>query len=167
MTKQWTPSGENTHTLSIDGTPCATVERLHTKDIQAIVTIGDTRYTIAQPGFWKRHIEITDHTGMLIARAEYEKWYAHAMTLRYQNTTYKLVIRNNPLAEWALLGADSTTLLAYALQTKSGKPSLSITTLLPENDLLLDCLLWYLFAPIAMENDTDSSTLLLILAAAS
>ena len=167
MTKQWTPSNENTHTLSIDGKICATVERLHTNDLKANVTIGESHYTITQPGFWKRHIEIADHTGMLIARAEYEKWFANAMTLHYQGATYKLVIRNNPLAEWALLDTDNTTLLAYTLDTNCGKLSFSITTALPENDLLLDCLVWYLFAPIALENDIDSSTLLLIIAAAS
>ncbi len=167
MTKQWTPSNENTYTLIIDGNICATVERLQTNDLKANVTIGESHYTIAQPGFWKRHTEIADHTGRIIARAEYEKWYANAMTLRYADHTYKLVIRNNPLAEWALLDTDNTTLLAYTLDTNCGKPSFSITTLLPENDLLLDCLLWYLFAPIALENDTDSSTLLLMIAAAS
>ncbi|MFN8362064.1 MAG: hypothetical protein U0264_19320 [Candidatus Kapaibacterium sp.] len=167
MTKQWTPTGENTHTLSIDGAPCATVERLHTTDLKAHVTIGDARYTIAQPGFWKRHIEITDHTGTLIARAEYERWFANAMTLHYQGIAYKLVIRNNPLAEWALLDANSTTLLAYTLHTGNGTPSVHITTALPTHDLLLDCLLWYLFAPIAQENCSDTAMLVMMIAAVS
>ena len=39
MTKQWTPSNENTHTLIIDGAICATVERLHTNDLKANVTL--------------------------------------------------------------------------------------------------------------------------------
>lgn len=130
----------------------------------ANIEIADEKYTIKKIGKWKKYIGIYEQNGIQIAEIIYEKWYANHYIFNYKGSRYKLVVRNNPLAEWAIL-QDDNTILAYSLYTENGKVAIKITSNSEKNDLLFDCLLWYLFSPIAQENSGDDLLFLLMLSA--
>ncbi|MBI3235089.1 MAG: hypothetical protein HYZ42_13820 [Bacteroidetes bacterium] len=83
------------------------------------------------------------------------------MVLEFEGEKYKLLCRNNPLAEWAIL-KDNQLVLAYGITTENKKVVVKITGLDKPSNYILDCLLWYLFLPIAMENSDDNLIFLLM-----
>jgi hypothetical protein len=105
-------------------------------------------------GFWKTGIEIKDVNGTVILKAYPEKWYANTSIVEFENDPYKLIIRNNPLAEFAI-SKNGTDMLAYGLSTDNNGLSVRISTA-GGPDFIFDFLLWYLFVPIANENFGDS-----------
>ncbi len=74
-----------------------------------------------------------------------------------------LLCRNNPLAEWALQD-NNGDLLAYGLNTQDGKVNARITTAAIQPNYLFDFILWYLFAPILIEQSGDDLTFLALIA---
>lgn len=70
-------------------------------------------------------IEITDKTNLTIAKAYPEKWYANTLTLDFNKNKYKLAIRNNSLAEWAIIDKGKY-LLAYGLNTGNNSRMVNI-----------------------------------------
>lgn len=162
LTRNWHTIGEGHYAFMQGKAILATMEIARTSLARkAIVMIDKELYTIEKVGFWKNGIEISDHSGKVIATCAAEKWYANALTLDYKGHTYKLLVRNNPLAEWAIQ-ENGTDLLAYALATHDGKAAIRLTAAPTHQDLLLDCLLWYLFVPIATENMDDGFLLLVV-----
>ncbi len=165
MTKKWEKSGERSYTFSINEREIGTLELFpSTLESKATATIGENAFTIKRTGFWKSSIEISDAQGEIVAQVYHEKWYSNAFILEYGGKAYKLLIRNNPLAEWAIL-EDEAVLLAYGLDTANGKAALKITAGTVASDPLLDFLLWYLFLPVAAENCGDDFVFLLLLTA--
>ncbi len=130
----------------------------------AQVQIGDSHFKIERVGFWKTGIEISEQSGKVIGICATEKWYANAMTLDLRGRTYQQVLRNNPLAEYAILDGKQVV-LAYGLKTDSGKVAVGIQGDGGQDDVLLHCLLWYQFLPIAMENSGDNFVFLMLLGA--
>ena len=160
--QQWRKIGKTQFAFTQNETTVASMDiALGTMNRKAQISIADTRFTIEKVGFWKNTIEISDADGKVIATAYHEKWYANAMILDYRGHAFKLLIRNNPLAEWAIVD-DGNDVLAYGLTTSEGKAAIKITASVRQHDLLLDCLLWYLFLPIAMENADDNALFLLL-----
>lgn len=93
-----------------------------------------------------------------------EKWYAHSSVIDLGDKKYKLVIRNNPLAEYAITENDKD-ILAYGLDTQNRELNVRISS--PGNpDFLFDFILWYLFLPVADENFGDDYSFLLLTASA-
>jgi hypothetical protein len=163
MTKSWKKIGEGNYTLLADGLQAATMLlSIHTSEGRAAIKTGDADYVLRRTGFWKTTLLLENTTGGQMARMAYDKWYANSYKLEYGGSIYSVVIRNNPLAEWAILH-DGGLLLAYGLSTENGKTSLRITQAARTQDLLLDCILWYLFVPIATENCGDQFLFSLLL----
>lgn len=162
MTKNWIKVREGSYSFWVDNIQRATLEiRFASMDSKAILKIEENEFTIRRVGFWKTAIEITDGKGGIVAKVYAEKWYANSFVLEYNETKYKLVVRNNPLSEWAITD-ESKDVLAYGLNTSSegGKVNVRITG--NNHDYILDALLWYLFVPIATENMGDDLTFLLL-----
>jgi hypothetical protein len=160
MGKIWSKIRETKYTFFIENKEIGTLEFIpNSSDIKAIAKIGDNEFTINRTGFWKNTIEITEQTKGIVAKAYAEKWYANSMALEFKNKKYKLLIRNNPLAEWAIIDGNND-LLAYGLNTRDEDKTVSIKIAGSEinQDYLLDFLLWYLFVPIATENMGDNLT---------
>ena len=118
---------------------------------KAIIVIGEEKYQLLQTGFWKTRVEIINDKGNNIGKMYAEKWYADAMRIDLYRQTYKLVFRNNPLAEFAITQYNQDV-LAYGLKTGSGNTSLKITSADTSTNYLLDFILWYRFIPVAIEN---------------
>jgi hypothetical protein len=160
--RQWRTIAEGHYAFMQDETTLATMEIARAStERKAAVTIDKEHYTIEKVGFWKNRIEISDRSGKVIATCATEKWYANTMTLDYKGHNYTLRVRNNPLAEW-VIQAHNSDLLAYGLMIHEGNAAIKLTAAPTHHDLLLDCLLWYLFVPIATENVDDGFLLLVV-----
>jgi hypothetical protein len=156
MTKHWKKTVEGNYTFYVDNYEAGAMEIFYaTLERKAICRIESNEFVIKRTGFWKSTIEINNETEQAIARVYPEKWYASSWTLEYNDNLYRLIVRNNPLAEWAILD-NSLEVAAYGLSTDNGKIRVRITTSDPTSDYLFDFLLWYLFVPIATENMGDS-----------
>lgn len=163
MTKGWTKTGDSSYAFSVDGHEVGRMSiSVNSLDRRADLTIGQDTFMIRQTGFWKSTTELTNQQGVCLIKAYQEKWYANSSILEFDGKQYKLVVRNNPLAEWAILDGEKE-LLAYGLTTENGKVSIRITSAETTTSYLPDFLLWYLFVPIATENLGDSFLFLMLM----
>jgi len=121
---------------------------------KAIFKIEKETFTLKYNGFWKSNFEISDEKGMVVLKSFSEKWFANSTILEYKTKKLKLKVRNNPLAEYVIFDGEKEV-IAYGLDTKNGKAIVRINSD-SNSDYLLDCLLWYIFLPIAMENMGDN-----------
>ena len=127
----------------------------------AIILQNSQTYKLKHSGLWKSNIEITAANGQVLLKSYYEKWYSKFATIEFENKKYKLVIRNNPLVEYAIFDGDSE-ILTYALEVFKAKASTRIQTSIHNNSYLLDFYLRYLFVSIAQENTVDDGMFLLL-----
>ena len=161
MIRNWEKNTDNTFSFSIDNRPVGTLE-IDAANNLAIARINAHQYTFQRKGIWKDTVEIIDAAGNLIGKAAPEKWYANSSVLTYKNRQYKLVLRNNPQAEYAIL-ENTKNILAYGIHSKGGNTSVKITSDGFSSDLMFDFLLWYLFAPIAADNVGDQLVFAMLL----
>lgn len=164
MTKKWVKNEEGNYSFSIDNKQIGTLHFHNSMDSKATAKIQSDEFIIRRTGFWKTGIQIEYKSDVVIAKAYPERWYANTLTLDFKDNKYKLAIRNNPLAEWAII-EENKDLLAYGLNTdkNDGMVNVKITSRNENVDYILDFLLWYLFAPIATENMGDNLTFRLII----
>jgi hypothetical protein len=128
---------------------------------KATFEIENQVYHIKHIGFWKNNIEIVDAQGYVVLKTETEKWYSNATIIEFEGKKLKLIIRNNPLVEYAILDGE-TEILSYGLDVNDGKAVTRIQTDIQNQSYLLDFYLWYLFVPVAQENMGDDFTFLLL-----
>lgn len=163
MKKEWISADENRYVLHVDRVEQASLMMYPaTLSQRAEVRVAGQPFEINRTGFWKSNIDITDAHGNVALRVRSEKWYANTWMVDFGTEHYTLVLRNNPMAEWALLDG-SRLVLAYGLTTDNGRPTPRISGE-ATNQLLLDALMWYLFAPIAHEQVGNDLTFLSLLA---
>lgn len=149
--KKWTKIEDAVHTFYVGSTKEATLKLvLNASDSKAILSMGALNYTFRKVGFWKNTLEIVDDKNGLIGKVYADKWYGNAHVLEYKGREYKIVTRNNPLSELAIL-QDNKLILAYGLDPGEAI-RVKITSSATKQDYLLDALLWYMFWPIAAEN---------------
>lgn len=164
MQKKWIKIVQGIYQFSIDDTIAAEM-KIDFNSIKgnAHITIGNESFLIQRKGFWKTGIEITNASGSIVMNIYNDKWYANSSILEYSDKIYTLKVRNNPLAEWAIL-ENKKDVLAYGLSNENQKQGVKITGNSDSNNLLFDCLLWYLFVPIAEENSSDNLMFLMLAA---
>lgn len=161
--KKWIKVEDSIFALSDNNQQIGTMQIARgTTSRKATAIIQGQEFEIKKTGFWKSRIEITDRKGHIIAKVYSEKWYKNSSILEYKNTQYKLIVRNNPLAEWAIQ-ENNQDLLSYGLTTQEGKVSVKISTTTVEPNYLFDFILWYLFLPIATEQGADDGTFILLI----
>ena len=163
-TKKWVKADNFSFTFWGNNKQIGTMEIApRTSERKAIAKFGNQTITIRKTGFWKSNLELTDVNGQIIAKVYHEKWYANSFILEYYNKKYKLLVRNNPLAEWAIQD-NNEDVLAYGLNTKDGQVCVKISTGSQKLNYLFDFILWYLFLPIATEESADDLTFLMLIA---
>ena len=163
MKKQWTKTSDFNYTFLVDEKEVGKMEiHFNTISTKAICTIGGKDFEIKRTGFWKSNIEVTDSSGAVVLKTYPEKWYANTSVIEFENKKYKLIIRNNPLAEYAVTENDKDV-LAYGLGTENTELGVRISSS-GNLDYTFDFLLWYLFLPIATENFGDTYLFLLLTA---
>lgn len=163
--KNWQKVSENVYAFSENGAEIGTLERLYSGKVKAVFTIGSQKFTLEKTGFWGSTMNIVAENGQVVLTAYPPKWYANTWTLEFEGKQYALVVRNNPLAEWAIM-EENATVLAYGVSTENGKAITKITAQDTNSSPLFDFLLWYLFSPIITENVGDNLLFLLMVAAA-
>nr|MBI1229051.1 hypothetical protein [Cytophagales bacterium] len=152
--KSWQRIDESKYVFLAEGQVIGMLDILvNSKDRKAFVTIGENVFTIKGVGFWKDSIEIIDGSDRTVLKTYPENWYGRSSVLKFNNDSYTLLIRNNPLSEFAILDGDCD-LLAYGLnlESKLGRLGIKISGSVNSSDYLLDFLLWYLFVPVAVDN---------------
>ena len=162
MIKTWKKTNEGSYSLSADNNEIGIMNISHDSlERKAACFFDDKELVIKRTGFWKSTIEISNKAGQVISKVHPEKWYANSWSFDYKGKKYTIIVRNNPLAEWAILHI-SEEIAAYGLHTVNGKLNVKITTSSQGSDFLFDFLLWYLFLPIATENMDDSFTFVML-----
>ncbi len=162
--KRWIKNSEDAYDFVVNENVQATIH-FNRSSSDGIVTVNAAKETfkINRSGFWKSNIEITDTSNVLAASVKPAKWYSGHYIMQYNGQEYKLIVRNNPLAEWAIQQNDKD-ICAYGLDTKNGAVTVRITE--AENvPVLFHFILWYLFWPIAVENTGDHLLFSLLLTA--
>jgi hypothetical protein len=160
MKKQWIKKDEFNYAFLIDGAQIGTMEiHFSTAASKAICTISDKQFEINRTGFWKSNLEITDSNNAIVLKAYPEKWYANTSIIEWETNRCKLIVRNNPLAEFVVTTNDDHDMLAYSLATENREVKIRISTT-GNPDTILDFLLWYKFLPIANENFGDAYSFL-------
>jgi hypothetical protein len=155
MKKQWVKNSDFNYSLWMHEKEIGKMEiQFNTIASKAVCTIDGTRLEIKRTGVWKSNLEITDSNEKVILKTYPEKWYANTSIIEFENKKYKLIIRNNPLAEYSVIENDKD-ILAYGLNTENKELKVKISTSGNDN-LIFDFLLWYLFLPIANENFGDT-----------
>lgn len=162
MKKQWEKIANGQYRLYIDDIASAEMQLDSCSlDKKAVATVGTQKINIRKSGFWKKTIKLLDEQGKVLAKAYHRKWYSTGYVLEVGNKAYKVIIRNNPLAEWVIFDKKEA-LLAYSLKQEGGSLKTNISTADDAQNPLFDILLWYLFLPIATENVDDTLLLLLL-----
>lgn len=155
MKKKWQKTAEGRYSFLFNDKEIGHMEiDLKSSDTKAIFKTGDNDFILRRTGLWKTSLEISDGKGIVISKASVEKWYANSYSLEHHGKKYKLMIRNNPLAEWVIL-ENSKELLSYGIDVDNGQILVKITSGKGNQDSLLDFLLWYLFLPIVNENSGE------------
>lgn len=126
-------------------------------------SIGESNYTISRKSLWSSTLLIAGKDEAIIATVYAEKWYAHHWVLEYGSKNYKLAVRNNPLAEYVITDGEKE-ILAYGLHSANGKIQVKISGTGSTDNVIFDFLLWFLFAPVAIENMSNDISFLLLLA---
>lgn len=126
------------------------------------ITMSEKQYQISQKGFWKSRILIKDKDSSPIIELVTGKWYGASYQFSYNGKEYSIEVRNNPLTQWVILFNGKET-CSYSLKANSSEPGLSLEITGENETPLFDCLLWYLFLPIAIENGVNQTDLELLL----
>lgn len=156
MEKKWMKINEGKFSLIVNNTIIGDME-ISSKSTasKAICTLGEQKFTIQRTGFWKNNLEVLDYSGQILAKVYNEKWYVSSSILDYKNKKYKIILRNNPLAEFVILDQE-IELLAYGLKTENKEIKVQISMNKNTADSFFDFIVWYLFAPIIAENADDN-----------
>lgn len=156
MEKKWMKINEGKFSLIVNNTIIGDME-ISSKSTasKAICTLGEQKFTIQRTGFWKNNLEVLDYSGQILAKVYNEKWYVSSSILDYKNKKYKIILRNNPLAEFVILDQE-IELLAYGLKTENKEIKVQISMNKNTTDSFFDFIVWYLFAPIIAENADDN-----------
>lgn len=155
--KTWVKTGVDTYTLTINNEEIGKLSTYrNTMDSKAIALTEAQTWHFKRTGFWKNNIEVTDSYGQMAMKMYNKKGYANTSTLDYNGNEYQVVVRNNPLAEFAVLDKDKM-ILAYGLTVdEENALKIKITSGNRTTDTLFDFLLWYLFLPTVYENTGDN-----------
>lgn len=156
MEKKWSKTAEGAYTFEVDGAEAGTLHiKWNSLNQQATAEMEGSTFHINKVGFWKNTVEITDKNDMPVAKVYPEKWFANSSILEYKGYKYKVLLRNNPMAEYAIT-RDNEDVLAYGLFAEKGKTYVRISGEAGDSEPMLHALLWYLFAPIVHESMGDT-----------
>jgi hypothetical protein len=153
MNYTWLRTQEHSFTF-VNGNSIVGKMRLASNELHAvaILQIGVKEVIIRKRGFWKSSFDLIDQSGKTIGTISNSNWFGSSMNFDLYGRHFAIVIRNNPMVEWAILESGKNV-LAYgmAIDTNSGAVSVLIKQYDNEIDPLLHFVLWYFFHPIAQE----------------
>jgi hypothetical protein len=150
MNVSWSAKANGNFTLQKEQTTATMQVDVHYLSRMATITIGSRCFTLRQTGFWKTKCEIRDSNQNIIAKISPQSRNDSSWQIDYKKSNYKVLLRNNPLAEFVIT-QNNAEILAYGLDSSDNV----LSTRIKENtgsDIMLHCILWYFFLPVANEN---------------
>jgi hypothetical protein len=153
--KKWNKISPGKYALVQNGSVLGEIDRAKTTELYNVL-LGQQKYKISSSGLLSQKVEIRDINGTLVLKMEPEKWYSSYYSLMFNETKYKLIIRNNPLSEFVVV-YENTELVAYGLDMLKESNKLAVRVIEKDSHqpLLFHALLWYLFEPLSYENSGD------------
>lgn len=129
--------------------------------------VGERIFQIRRKGFWNNQLELLDASGQVLATLKPASWFGSRWVFRLYDQDYQLLVRNNPLVEYAVQ-QNGRDVVAYGLKTREGRAIAVISDNRERSLPELDLLLWYLFSPVAQgeTGDAETTDIGMILAAA-
>lgn len=156
--KNWNKTTHSNYSFTIDGEQKGTMNIIRTAGL-AEAEINGKSFTIKSRGFLKLFLEVVDEAGQTVLKLTQDSWLASRWDVIYNFKRYRLVLRNFPLAQY-VVSDNGKEILSYGLKTQKYKPYLHIESETSERDLILDFVLWFLYAPVVQENSNDDFILL-------
>ncbi len=151
--KNWNKTGELSYVLKRNGVDAGEVKFPESSLVRVATFETETeKYTLERRGLLKIALEINNGKGKPVLNAVQEKWYKNSYDVNFGARKLKMVIRNNPLAEFALLNNNEREINSYGLKVKDKKPFIEMKGEEEENNVLFDFLLWSLIKPAANES---------------
>lgn len=151
----WTKIAESEFQLKQNETLLATMKIRGGKAECRI--IGGRTFQIRTKGFWGNQIEFAEASGQILTIIRPASWFGSRWQFRLYGQDYQLLVRNNPLAEYAVQ-QNGRDVVAYGLKTKDNR-TVSVISDYREKALFeLDLLLWYLFFSVALGETGDAAT---------
>jgi hypothetical protein len=149
--KKWIQKTDRVSEFYENETALAAINR---KTLEA--TINFEVYKIRSSGIFSQKISLEDFNSKSVIEIKPEHWYSHSYSFQFNNETYKIIVRNNPLAE-ILIKKGNEECLAYGLDilNENKKIAVRINESNEKQPLEFHVLLWYLFEPVARENTID------------
>jgi len=151
--KNWNKTSHGNYSFTINGEERGRLNVIRTAGL-ATAVIDGRGFTIKSRGFLKLFLEVTDEAGQTVLKLTQDSWLASRWELVYNFKRYKLVLNNFPLAQY-VVSENGREILSYGLRTKKFRPYLHIESETSERDMLLDFVLWFLYAPVVQENSGD------------
>ena len=148
--KNWNKTSYGSYNFTLNGEQKGTMNVIRTAGL-AEAEINGSRFTIKSRGFLKLFLEVLDESGQTVLKLTQDSWLASRWELLYNFKRYKLVLRNFPLSQY-VISENGKEILSYGLKTYKFRPYLHIESETNERDLLLDFVLWFLYAPVVQEN---------------
>lgn len=163
MIKQWKKNHGNSFTFFVEDEEIGSIDfEFANINKVALFKLDSSLFSIKRKGFWNSTLLIADSNEQEVAKLYAAKWFANNWVLEYGGKNYQLSVRNNPLAEY-VIKENENELIAYGLDTAGGNVQVKITDLQHQSDYMFDFLLWFLFAPVAVENMGDNLAFTLLL----
>ncbi len=150
----WTKIAESEFHLKQNETLLTTMKIRGSK---AECQAGGRNFQIRTKGFWGNQIELADAQGQILTTIKPVSWFASRWQFCLYGQDYQLIVRNHPLAEYAVQqhGRD---VVAYGLKTKDSRAVAAISDHRGKILHELDLLLWFLFYPVALGETGDAAT---------
>ncbi|MBS1494706.1 MAG: hypothetical protein JST55_14420 [Bacteroidetes bacterium] len=148
--KNWNKTSYGSYSFSINGVERGSLNVTnHRKEAEA--RIDGKNFKIKCRGFLKLFLEVLDDAGNTVLKITQDSWLASRWEMLHNFKRYRLVLRNFPLAQYVVT-ENGKEILSYGLKTQKFKPYLHIESETTERDLLMDFVLWFLYAPIVHES---------------
>lgn len=151
--KSWTKNKKGSYIFTVNGVEKG-IMKVSSNTLEASAELDGKKYKLKRLSYWKLNLVVTDETGKEVIKINQEKWFSSKWELTYNFKKYKLMLRNKLYSSYVILDGEHE-ILNYGMASKKCTPALKITGTTEEKDFILDFLVWYLYAPIYLEDSGD------------
>ncbi|GEM_PF-2149165 len=137
-------------------------------EVEIQIPLLKSEFSFKKQNAWNTNLDIFKD-GNLIGNTKSEKLYSNKFVLTLNGYEYNYFYRNNPLAELLIYDAKrEEDLLSCGLFVKPGGVVETEFRMYDAGNkckdiMLIQAIVWYLFYPVALENTSSDSILLLML----
>jgi hypothetical protein len=153
--KEWTKTDDQNFSLVENGTVICQLNSAF-NNRHAVAQVAGKNYDIECGGVFSMNIKISDSQNKdTVLKLAPVNWYSSTYSLWFNNRQYSMQVRNTPTVEY-VIQAEDTDYLSYALRPKRNESPIDISEKNNEVPAIFHVALWYMFAPIVLENLEDA-----------